>query len=287
MPLRCARCGTELANGHCGPCWKCGSTDIIHYEEERYLKAWDQYPLNPYAVTLSSSSATLSSSFVINKYPDTWSTFKAWSKEEKTSELTGVKAERVVLLYSGETERIMEEVATYVAQTQKREVVTAPYIYEKGTGKRNAFQPRPDESLNGFIKRIISEAENAIILYTEQGGQIIETGFCSDMQKPTLGLVHFYRGRGNAKEGEELCPFFKDHGAISRCHCDLGSRYKGKVAGHICSDSHVFCPFTQQRISKMVYDFYITSPNMYLFGADSVDKLKGPIKYFLSGKPKK
>lgn len=192
-----------------------------------------------------------------------------------------------MLLYSGETERIMEEVATYVSRAQKRQVVTAPYIYEKRTGKRTAFQPRPKEGLNDFIKRMITESKNAIILYTEQGGQIIETGFCSDMHKPTLGLVHFYRGRGYPQEDEEQCPFFKDHGNISRCHCGIGQSYKDKVGGNICSDSHIFCPFTQQKISKMVYDFYITSPNMYLFGADSIDNFKGPIEYFLSGKPKK
>jgi hypothetical protein len=282
MPFRCTECGTVLPDAGVGrPCTKCGSTKIEPIQQEVYLKTWDQYPLNPYAVTLSSGSATLSSSFVIDHYPETWNRFKVWSQEEKTSTLLGNQNERVALLYSGENERLMEELATYVAQSQNRYVITAPYIYEKGTGKPIAFQPNSSESLNAFIKRFIEASGHAIILYTEQGGQIIETAFCSDMQKPTLGLVHFYRGKGHPNIGEELCPFFNNHGRLATCDCTMEKSYKGKVAGHICSDARIFCPFTQQKITKMVYDFYITGKNMYMFGADKIEDLREPITAFL------
>jgi hypothetical protein len=111
-----------------------------------YKRKWDENPQNPYAATLSSGSATLSSSFVVQKYPDTWMMFKAWADEKKITEPPGTKDERVVLLYSGETERFMEKAAEYIAAKHKYYVLTAPYIFEKGTGKRIAFQPRAKES---------------------------------------------------------------------------------------------------------------------------------------------
>ncbi len=287
MSFKCNRCGARIADGQVGPCPFCGNEQIARVDETLFRQTWDQYPLNPYAVTLSSGSATLSSSAVITYFPDTWDSFKIWSKEKKTSDIpVGNEEERIALLYCGQTQRIMEDFATYVATKLNYTVVTAPNIYEKGTGKRIAFQPRPKESLNQFIKRFIGESKHVIILYTEQGGQIIETSFCSDMNKHTLGLVNFYRGRGGPEEGETLCPFFKTEAQLSRCICSANDAYDGKVCGYICSASEIFCPFTQQAFTKMLFDFYITSPNMFLFGSENIENLKKIITPFLRGQIK-
>lgn len=284
MKFKCTKCGHVITDGYY-PCPNCGETKLEEVEDNSFLIEWDnRNSLNPYAVTLSSGSATLSSSIVIEKFPETWESFKKWSQQEKTSDIIGDKGERVALLYSGKTEGIMETVATHIATKLDHTVVTAPYIYERGTGKRLAFQPKPRESLNQFIKRFISEARHAIILYTEQGGQIIETAFCSDMAKHTLGLVNFYRGSGKPINGEILCPFYKDYGSTAQCVCNPNDNYGEKVCGHICSASKIFCRFTEQELSKMVFDFYITSPEMYLFGADNIENLKKPIEPFLAGK---
>jgi len=266
---------------------KCGSLDIS-VADDPYREKWDQYPINPYVVTLSSGSATISSDFVVNKYPQTWIQFKAWSDEEKKiSDPLGKKEERVVILYSAETERFMEKVAEYVAAKRNYHVLTSSFIFEKGTGKKIAFQPRPKEALNDYLKRMIDESTYAIILYSKQGGQIIETSWCADLSKHTLGLVDFYRGHRKPQGTERSCNFLRDHGELFECVCRRESNYRDKVGGFICGDSNVFCHFTQQKITKMVFDFYILSPVMFLFGAEDWKYFWSQIDTFLTGKMKK
>jgi hypothetical protein len=279
-------CGQLIANGQVGPCPKCGSIDISAAVDP-YREKWDQYPLNPYAVTLSSGSATISSDFVINKYPQTWNGFKLWIDEKKVSEPLGTKEERVVLLYPSETERFMESVAEYISKKQKQYVLTAPFIFEKGTGKKIAHEPRKNESLNEFIKRMIDNSAHAIVLYSEQGGQLIETSWCSDLSKPTLGLVDIYRGHRKPQARERLCEFLKGNGELFQCVCSKKLSYNGKTGGFICSDSIVFCPFTQQRLTKIIFDFYITNPKMFLFGAEDWKHFWAWIDSFLEGKMRK
>jgi hypothetical protein len=287
MTVKCRVCGQELANGWIGPCMKCGSLDIS-VADDPYREKWDQYPINPYVATLTSGSATISSDFVVNKYPQTWIQFKAWSDEEKKiSEPLGKKDERVVILYSAETERFMEKVAEYVAAKRNHYVMTSSFIFEKGTGKRIAFQPRPKEALNQYLKRMIDDSKYAIILYSEQGGQIIETSWCSDFSKPTLGLVDFYRGHRKPQEKERCCDFLKDHGELFECVCKKENNYKDKTGGFICSDPSVFCHFTQQKITKMIFDFYITNPGMFLIGAEDWKHFWPQIDNFLLGNMKK
>ena len=250
-----------------------------------YKRVWDESSENPFTVTMSSGSAVLSSGFVIQKYPEAWKEFKEWTEEKKISEPLGEKNERVVLLYSAETSGFKEEVAQYIATKNNFFVLTAPFIYEKQTGNRIAFSPYPKEGLNDFIKRMIYESQFVVILYTEQGGQIIETSWCSDSLKPTLGLVQFYRGSLNGNENE-VCKFLGSHtqnyDTLFWCNCRGGQEYKGKVGGYICSDAKIFCPFTQQKITKMIFDFYIMNPRMHLFGAVNRPTLQKPIDDFFN-----
>lgn len=231
-----------------------------------YKKKWDENPNNPYAATVSTGSGTISPSLVAENYPDTWIAFRTWADEKRISEPSGTKDERVVLLYSAETERFMEKAASCISIKHKYHVLTAPYIFEKVTGKKIAFQPCAKESLNDFIKRIMNESRFAVILYSEQGGQIIETSWCSDLQKPTLGLMQFYRGHRQPQGDERPCTFLKEVGKLSVCACSRKDEYKGKIGAYICSDSSVFCPFTQQKITKMIFDMYIMNSQMHLFG---------------------
>jgi hypothetical protein len=221
---------------------------------------------------------------VAKEHPDTLKSFEVWARQSKVSEPLGSKDERVVLLYSAETEAIMDRVANYVSTKHGFYVLTAPYIYERKSGRKIAFQQYPKESLNDFVKRMIYESRFVIVLYTEQGGQIIETSWCSDSLKPTLGLVLFYRGSSEPKAGEQTCNFLKRYDGLSMCTCDRKNEFNGRVAGYICSDSRVFCPFTEQRITKMVFDMYIMNPCMHLFGAQEPKELLNPIDSFLTGK---
>lgn len=230
-------------------------------------KEWDENNQNPFTVPLASGIATLSSEFVVQKYPDLWREFEEWAHQKKISEPPGSKSERIVLLYSGETEQFKERVAQHIATKYKFFVLTAPHIYEKETGNKIAFAPFPKEGLNAFIKRMICSSQFAVILYTEQGGQIIETSWCSDFNMKTLGLVHFYRGRAQPDGNENPCPFLHRSDKLFWCSCKTNQEYKGKVGAYICSDAKLFCPFTQQKITKMVFDFYIMNETLNLFGA--------------------
>jgi hypothetical protein len=101
------------------------------------------------------------------------------------------------------------------------------------------------------------------------------------MQKPSLGLMQFYRGHGQPRGDEKPCVFLKESGKLSRCACSIKDEFKGKVGAYICSDPNVFCPFTQQKITKMIFDIYILNSQMYLFGAEDRDELLKPIGGFL------
>jgi len=111
-------------------------------------KEWDENNQNPFTVPLASGIATLSSEFVVLKYPDLWREFEEWTRQKKVSVPPGSKSERIVLLYSGETEQFKEEVAQHIATKHNFSVLTAPHIYEKGTGNKIAFAPFPKEGLN-------------------------------------------------------------------------------------------------------------------------------------------
>lgn len=250
---------------------------------DTYKKNWDEKSQNPFTVTLSSGSATLSSSVVVQDYPQLWEEFKIWIKEKKTSEPLGEKSERVVLLYSAhrpDTIKLKENVALHIATKCNLFVLTAPYIYEKNTGKKIAFQQYPKETLNDFIKRMLYESQFVVILYTEQGGQIIETSWCSDSLKPTLGLVPF--SEFQEESANQVCKFLKLSSELFECGCKRGDESNGKVGGYICYEK--LCPFTKQKLTKMIFDFYIMNPRMYLFGATKWDMLQKPIDDFLTSK---
>jgi len=246
------------------------------------FKEWDENPSNPYSSTLASGSATVSSGYVSQQYPDTWQNFIDWAKKKKTSEPIGLKDERIVILYSGETERLMDNIAKYVSIELGFHVLTAPNIYEKGSGNKIAFGPCPNESLNDFIRRMINSSRAAIILYTEQGGQIIETSWCSDYLKSSLGLVYFYRGKNKPEDEEKTCPFLKEvSSGLFICSCTRQDRYENRRGAYVCLSPRVFCHFTQQKITKMVLDIYIMNSSMRLFGSEKTDILLEPIAGFL------
>ena len=242
---------------------------------------WNQSRQNPFVVILASGTANLSSNFVVSKHPEVWDEFKEWNKKEKKCEPKGKINERVVLLYSGETEGFKEKVANYIATNHNLYVLTAPNLFIKETGEKIAFGAYPKENMNDFIKRMIHNSHFAVILYTEQGGQIIETSWCSDTLKPTLGLVQFYRGSLNNKN-KECCKFLKQDGELFFCSCKRGQAYRGNVGAWICADEKTFCPFVEQKLTKMIFDFYIVNPQMYLYGAVDRKTLLKPIDNFLS-----
>lgn len=95
--------------------------------------------------------------------------------------------------------------ATHLTLNQSYPVLTALFIYDKGIVNKIAFKQYPQEKLNDFLKRMIDERQFAGMLYTEQGGQIIETSWYADSLKPTLGVVQFYYGNRSSE-----CKVFKE-----------------------------------------------------------------------------
>ena len=139
MKFKCTKCGHVITDGYY-PCPNCGETKLEEVEDNSFLIEWDnRNSLNPYAVTLSSGSATLSSSIVIEKFPETWESFKKWSQQEKTSDIIGDKGERVALLYSGKTEGIMETVATHIATKARSHCCNGTLYLRKGNRQKTRF----------------------------------------------------------------------------------------------------------------------------------------------------
>jgi hypothetical protein len=200
------------------------------------------------------------------------------SDKRKNFELVGKKHERVTVLGSFDTWNEIDTTAAFVSKSGYY-ATTSLGIYEKGTGRKISFSRYDHESMNDFLRRMIFGCQYAIVTYTVPSGQMIETAWCSESQKPTLGVV-FTRPLNKSSKCKYAiydsdCVFCNGREAVLK-----GEKL---VGGWICTKDET-CPFVKQNISKMVLDFYNTNPRMFLIGSDSFSNLKESIKAFLGGK---
>lgn len=86
--IKCLQCGS-LLDDWITKCPRCNGQKFQKEDIEPFKKEWDNPgALNPYVVTLSSGSATLSSDAVIQQWPSTFYAYIDWSKAAKVSDIT-------------------------------------------------------------------------------------------------------------------------------------------------------------------------------------------------------
>lgn len=191
-------------------------------------------------------------------------------------ELPGKKHERIAVLGSFDNFQEIEQIAKIVSKFGYY-AITSKLIYKKDSGEREAWEPYEYESMNDFLGRMIFSCQYSIIIYNREGGQFIETMWCSQSNKPTLGLVFL---RPWSMESKSCRYQIKGPGII---YCDGFEALKSgskQVGGFICA-TQKDCPLPDSKLTKMILDIYTTSHTMYLFGTDSSDNAAKIIKNFL------
>jgi len=210
------------------------------------------------------------------------------SYESPAYELPGEKHKRVAILGSfhnfAEIEKIAKEVAAL-----KFYGISSALIYHQESAEREDWTHYEHETMNDFLRRMIYSCQYAIVGYTIAGGQLIETTWCSQSNKPTLGLVQVAPW---AFKSENVCEYLLRHERRNIVLCNGFCAYKSseKIVGSwVCERVHggennKRCPFLYTSLSKMILDFFTTSSTMYLVGYDPRENLGGVIRNFLDNK---
>jgi len=196
-----------------------------------------------------------------------------------TFELPGWKYERVAILGSYDTFSIMDHIARIVSGLGFYSI-TSRVIYEKDTLERKELRPYKYEAMNDFLRKMIHSCQYVIIIYSGAGGQFIETAWCSESHKPTLGLVPLRPLSFLDLKGCEYL-FFGKQDTVLFCNGFKGVEQGAELVGGWICDKHKNCPFPSSGLTKMILDLYATSRTMFLVGADELKNFKSPISTFL------
>lgn len=201
-----------------------------------------------------------------------------------TYELRGAKNERVAILGSFDNYKEIEQIGKAVSQMGLI-AISSKYIYDKiknGKIEVTGLKHYDHESMNDFLCRMIFSCQYNIISYIREGGQFIETAWCSQANKPTLGIAYV---RPWTLE-KPSCKYLIGDKQIIYCNGFEALRYKQKiVGGNICTqDENKNCPLPSSQLTKMIIDIYATNPTMHLFGVgvDSEKTIPKLIYSFLS-----
>jgi len=197
-------------------------------------------------------------------------------------ELHGRKPERVAILGSYDNFSIMDYIARIVSRLRFY-AITSRVIYQKDSSKRRELRPENYEAMNDFLRKIIHSCQYIIVIYAGAGGQFIETAWCSESHKPTLGLVPLRPLSFLDLKGCDYLIYSKSKNILF-CNGSK-AREKGceRIGGWIC-EKNKNCPFPSSGLSKMILDLYITSRSMFLVGSDNLNNFEEPIRVFLQNK---
>lgn len=201
-------------------------------------------------------------------------------------ELPGKKWERVAIL--GATESggswIMHDIAEFVAKLGFY-AITSRIVYKRNTAERREIRHFEHEGMNDFLQRIIIGCQYAIIVYSGPGGQFIETVWCSQYGKPTLG---FFMIKNLTPDSLNACEYLNRIGKKSLFTCGgyrATEQGNDDVGGWICDVSvRSKCPFLSQNIPKMIPEFFMNSKTMFFIGSDPSEGFEEPVRSFLVNK---
>lgn len=199
-----------------------------------------------------------------------------------TLELPGSKYERVAILGSYDNFSLMDYIAKIVSSMGFYSI-TSRVVYKKNTLEREEFRPYKYEAMNDFLRKMIHSCQYVIIIYSGAGGQFIETAWCSEAHKPTLGLVPLRPLSFLDLEGCKYLTLNKSKNVLFCNGFQALEQGSELVGGWIC-EKHKNCPFPSSGLTKMILDLYATSKTMFLIGADELKNFEKPIHIFLNNR---
>lgn len=203
--------------------------------------------------------------------------------EEATLEDAGHKEQRVAVLGAHETDSNIHDIAEFVARRLGCYAITGKFIYMPQTGTAVPFKHGPSESMNDHLRKMIHGSRYVLAIHTVPSGEMIETHWCSEAHKPTLGLAVFGR---IFREPDPKCKYLRFYPGQQYCRCArIAALGDGSpdIGAWICKSlpSEKMCPFVQHNLPSMVLDLYCLNQSMTLIGSYSLSKLKGPIRAFI------
>ena len=180
---------------------------------------------------------------------------------------------------------LMDHIARIVVR-QGIVVKTSRQLYLKNRPDLNPPVPIPKDetkSLNQTLAGLITNSHCAIIIYAGAAGQFIETAWCAQHQIPSLGILPLRPAEFLTKGEEKACQFLTYIGGKRLFFCNkvsTGKWLEKPLGGWMCEEQKR-CPFPEAGLSKMILDYYTTSPRMFLIGADNFKSFEKPISVFL------
>lgn len=208
---------------------------------------------------------------------------------EKTKHLasafSGTEEERVAVLGAFDTWSYMDYVCHLLAENNYV-AMTSRWIYRKFGNRILRFDIKEDpnfasnEFLSSLLDQIISTSKSAVINYSVSAAHFIETDWCYNKSKKTLGIAYV---RSAFDRFEDCCKCLNvvttPVGEYSECK-PLSQRTAWQ-----CMRESAFCPFTKQDISKNVIEYFFRSDKMKLVAVENLKILPHVIKNELPPMP--
>jgi len=203
--------------------------------------------------------------------------------KEATLQDCGNKKDRVAVLGASKATSNIHDTAQFVARELGRYAITGKFIYTPKTGDALPFKHEPFESMNEHLRKMIFSSHLVLATHSIASGEIIETCWCSEALKPTLGLAFT---KQIFKKPEPSCPyllFCRRPGYVQCVGVQAIQDRKPVMGSWICKSlpRTEMCPFVEMDLSNMLLDFYCSNPRMTLIGSHSLENLKEPIRSFI------
>jgi hypothetical protein len=200
-------------------------------------------------------------------------------------------AKAVAILGSFDTWPLMDYCARLVVKHDPdATAITSRFIYRYDRSLAdvvlNQHVPSPDQSMYDFLKEIVVDSSYcAVICYSTPAAHYIETDWCHQSGKPTLGIF-FCRTPVWIDEISQRCltldtskvredcqflmavPPAKETGGIKYSYCTPSIQDDKEALIHrwnnvwCCMKSRNYCPFIAQGTSKNVLEYYLMKENM-------------------------
>ncbi len=197
---------------------------------------------------------------------------EAASVKQGAYELPGEYKRRVAVLGNFDTYPLMQSIAKKVS-ARGFIAVTSSAIFEKNTQTqeivKTPLRHYSEMGMNEFLKTFILGCRYVINFCTNDAGNIIESEWCFQNHKTTLGIA-----LSKDLTTTPCCEYYNlENEVYGTC------KYSGTEGAMFCRRQT--CPFTQHKMSKMVLDHYVGREGRTMVIIDDLDMLDQVIDKFL------
>jgi len=175
----------------------------------------------------------------------------------------GTRDQRVAVLGAFDTWPYIDHVCRQLAEMQLT-AITSRYVYKKDPDRgivTEPHDPEENERMIPFLHSFIERCDRAVVIYSVPAGHYIETYWCQEQKKNTLGIA-LVRSITLKKRCASLKVFAKQGYSICR----------GNGTAWDCINKGA-CPFKEQGMAKNVIEYYLPTkktPYMHLTALDNL-----------------